>query len=188
MLIASWALAGFYLSLGPVLVRRIVGSRSLLLGGLAVLAMAGSGAVAVLVARERSARALMTSAGAAALVAGVGATLAAVGPRRAGAVFWWDDLVGDGLRDGFQGAIRTVLPLAAAHERAGVLSVLYVVSYLAMGLPAIAGGVGVVYGGGLVRTAVVYGVAVMGLAGVVVAAGWRGARKRQLTNAIVRIP
>ena len=101
-LIASWSLAGFYLSLGPVLVRRIVGSSSLLLGGLAVLAMAGSGALAVLVGRARSARALMTF-GAAALVAGVGATLAAVGLGSPDAVLRRDDRLGDGLRDRLPG-------------------------------------------------------------------------------------
>ena len=33
-----------------------------------------------------------------------------------------------------------MIPLAAPHQRAGVLSILYVVAYLAMGAPAVLGG------------------------------------------------
>jgi len=55
-------------------------------------------------------------------------------------------LAGAGFGAGFQGAIRTVVPLAATYERAGVLSILYVVSYLAMGLPAVVTGFFVVRG------------------------------------------
>ena len=57
-----------------------------------------------------------------------------------------------------------VVPLAAPHERAGVLSLLYVVSYLGLGVPAVAAGFGVVHGGGLVVTAREYGIAVIALA------------------------
>lgn len=41
VLIAAWALAGFYLSLGPTLAGLVVGSHSVVLGGLAVFALAG---------------------------------------------------------------------------------------------------------------------------------------------------
>lgn len=57
-----------------------------------------------------------------------------------------------------------MVPLAAPHQRAGVLSVVYVVSYLAMGLPAVIAGVLLVHEGNLVVTTVQYGVAVMVLA------------------------
>src|SRR5690349_20585403 len=53
---------------------------------------------------------------------------------------------------------------AGAHGRAGVLSILYVVAYLAMGLPAVLGGLRVVHGGGLLTTAHEFGLAVMLLA------------------------
>ncbi len=56
------------------------------------------------------------------------------------------------------------MPLAEAHERAGVLSVLYVVSYLGLGVPAVLAGFGVVHGGGLIATNRYYGVAVIVLA------------------------
>jgi hypothetical protein len=59
-----------------------------------------------------------------------------------------------------------VLPTAAPHERAGVLSVIYLVSYTAMGLPAIIAGVLVVEGGGLLTSTIEYGVAEIAIAGL----------------------
>jgi hypothetical protein len=60
------------------------------------------------------------------------------------------------------------VPLAHPHERAGVLSVLYVISYLAMGVPAVAAGFLVVDAGGLLPTIREYGIAVMVLAALAV--------------------
>ena len=57
-----------------------------------------------------------------------------------------------------------MVPLAAAHERAGLVSLLYVVSYLGLGVPAVLAGFGVVHGGGLIDTARYYGAAVIVLA------------------------
>ena len=42
VLVASWALAGFYSSLGPMLIRGILGAGSALLGGLALFVLAAS--------------------------------------------------------------------------------------------------------------------------------------------------
>jgi MFS family permease len=162
-LVSAWALAGFYGSLGPTLARRIVGSSSLLLGGLAVFSLAGSGAVSVLLLGARQARTLL-SFGSASLLIGVGVTLLAIKHGSTAAFFLGTVIAGMGFGGSFQGAIRSVLPLAAPHERAGVLSVLYVVSYLAMGLPAVVAGCLVVYGGGLVATTREYGGVVMALA------------------------
>jgi predicted MFS family arabinose efflux permease len=162
VLVSAWALAGLYGSLGPALARRIVGSSSLILGGLAVFALAGSGVLTVLLLRTRPARAVM-SVGAAAMLAGVALTLAAIAHGSSAAFFVGTAIAGVGFGAGFQGAIRTVVPLAAPGERAGVLSILYVVSYLAMGLPAVMAGFRVVHGGGLLNTAREYGVAAMGL-------------------------
>ena len=73
-------------------------------------------------------------------------------------------IAGAGFGSGFQGGIRTVVPLAAAHQRAGLVSLLYVVSYLGLGVPAVLAGFGVVHGGGLIDTARYYGAAVIALA------------------------
>ncbi|HKU42460.1 MAG TPA: MFS transporter [Polyangiales bacterium] len=163
VLIASWALAGFYASLGPTLARRLAGSDSLLLGGTVILVIAGSGALAVSLMHTRSAREIM-ALGAASLAVGVTTTLVAIPAGSVPIFFTGAAIAGVGFGTGLQGAIRSVVPLAAAHERAGVLSTVYVVAYLAMGVPAVFGGAEVVYGGGLLTTARDYGLGVIALA------------------------
>jgi hypothetical protein len=162
-LIATWSLVGFYGALGPTLVRRISGSPSIALGGFSLFVFAASGALAVLLTRQRTPRALMLGA-MAALIGGVALTLFAIRHESIAWLFAGIVVAGTGFGAGFQGAIRTVVPLAAAHERAGVLSILYVIAYLAMGLPAVLGGLRVVHGGGLLGTAREFGLAVMALA------------------------
>ena len=162
-LIAAWALAGFYGSLGPTLVRHVAASSSVVLGGLAVFVLAGSGAITVLFTRARPATAVLRF-GTAALIAGVGTSLLAVENASIGLFFVGTAIAGAGFGSGFQSVIRSVVPLAGPHERAGVLAILYVISYVAMGVPAVIAGLGVVYGDGVVTTAREYGLAVMALA------------------------
>jgi MFS family permease len=169
-LVAAWALAGFYGSLGPALVRRILGSSSVVLGGVTLFVLAGSGAFTVLLVHRWPALRMMNS-GAAALIAGVGLTLIAAARGSAPLFFAGGVLAGAGFGAGFQGAIRTVLPHTAAADRAGVLSVLYVICYLAMGVPAVLGGLRVVHGGGLLATSREYGATVMALAALALAGG-----------------
>ena len=75
-------------------------------------------------------------------------------------------MAGVGFGAGFQGGIRLVAPLAHPDQRAGVLSVLFTVSYLGLGIPAVVAGLAVVRGGGLVATSYEYGLAVIVLAAV----------------------
>jgi predicted MFS family arabinose efflux permease len=163
VLVASWALAGFYASLGPALAQKLAASNSLLLGGSVILVIAGSGALAVSLMHTRPAHEIMLL-GASSLAVGVTTTLVAIPGGSVPLFFSGAAIAGVGFGTGLQGAIRSVLPLAAAHERAGVLSTVYVVAYLAMGVPAVFGGIGVVYGGGLFATARDYGLAVIALA------------------------
>jgi MFS family permease len=169
-LVATWALVGFYGSLGPALVRRVLGSSSLVVGGLTLFALAGSGAVTVLLLQRWPAQRMM-SFGAGSLIVGVGLTLIAAARGSAPLFFTGAVLAGAGFGAGFQGAIRTVLPRTSAADRAGVLSVLYVIAYLAMGVPAVIGGILVVHGGGLLTTSREYGAAVMVLAALALAGG-----------------
>jgi predicted MFS family arabinose efflux permease len=165
VLFAVWALAGFYASLGPALVRNLADSHSIVLGGLSLFVLAGSAALSVLVLRGAAARTLMLT-GVLALVLGVTTTLVAVAAGSTVGFFVGTVIAGIGFGSGFQGGIRMVLPLVAPHERAGVLSLLYVVSYLGLGVPAIAAGYLVVHAGGLVVTAREYGIAVIAMAAV----------------------
>jgi predicted MFS family arabinose efflux permease len=166
-LIAVWSLASFYGSLGPALVGQLAGSQSAVLGGLALFVLAATGAVTVLLLRAAPPRLIMLL-GMAALLAGVGITLLAVTLGSVAVFLAGTAVAGAGFGAGFQGAIRTVVPLAAAHERAGVLSTLFVVSYLALGLPAVIAGYVVVHGGGLLTSTREFGVAVMILAALAI--------------------
>jgi hypothetical protein len=168
VLIATWALVGFYGSLGPSLIRRLAGSSSLVLGGAVLFVMATAGALTVLLSRARPARTVLLF-GSAALIAGVTLTLIATALGGAGLFFLGTAVAGAGFGSGFQGALRTVVPLAAPHERAGVLSVLYVIAYLSMGVPVVFAGLRVVHGGGLLTTAREYGFAVIVLAAAALA-------------------
>jgi predicted MFS family arabinose efflux permease len=165
VLVASWALAGFYASLGPALLKSLFGFDASLFGGIALFVLASSGGAAVLLLQRHEPRTMM-SLGAAALSGGVALVLAALAAHSAPAFFVGTSLAGVGFGAGFQGAIRLVLPLAAPHERAGVLSVAFVVSYLAMGLPAVAAGFAIVAGNGILATANEFGAVVMVLAGL----------------------
>jgi hypothetical protein len=167
-LVATWSLVGFYGALGPTLVRRISGSPSIALGGFSLFVFAASGALAVLLTRQRTPRALMLGA-MAALIGGVALTLFAIRHTSIGWLFAGIIVAGTGFGAGFQGAVRTVVPLAGADQRAGVLSILYVIAYLSMGLPAVLGGIRVVHGGGLLGTAREFGDAVIALAAVALA-------------------
>ncbi|MGY4929360.1 MFS transporter [Streptomyces sp. 900105755] len=163
VLIAVWALAGFYASLGPALVRTLTHSTSAVYGGLALFVLAGVAAAATLVLRSASARAVMLT-GIGTLVGGVALTLVAVEADFPALFFIGTAIAGIGFGSGFQGGIRTVMPLTEAHERSGVLSLLYVVSYLGMGVPSVIAGYLVVHAGGLLTTAREYGAAVIVLA------------------------
>ena len=70
-------------------------------------------------------------------------------------------VAGIGFGAGFQGGIRLVAPLAHPDQRAGVLSALFIVSYVGLGVPAVLAGLAVVHGGGLITTSYEYGLAVI---------------------------
>jgi hypothetical protein len=176
-LIAVWSLGSFYGSLGPALIGQLAGSQSAVLGGLALAMLAGPAAVTVLALRAAPPRLIMLL-GMTSLLAGVGITLLAITVSSVAVFLLGTAVAGVGFGAGFQGAIRTVLPLAAAHERAGVLSTIYVVSYLALGLPGVIAGYLVVHGGGPLASAREYAVAVMVLAALAIAGLARRSRSR----------
>jgi predicted MFS family arabinose efflux permease len=105
-----------------------------------------------------------------ALIAGMALTLVALEAHSTALFFVATAVSGVGFGSGFQGGIRTVVPRAAAHQRAGILSLLYTVSYLGLGLPAVIAGYLVVHSGSLVGTAEEYSVAVIVLSALALGA------------------
>lgn len=165
VLVAAWSLAGFYASLIPALTRAMFGFDPSLASGIAAFVLAGSGAATVLLFGSRSPRVVM-GYGASALIVGTSAAIWALSAQSAVGFFVGTAMAGSGFGAAFQGAMRTVVPTAKAHERAGVLSIIFVISYLAMGLPAIAAGLWVSRSGALLATAQDFGGVVAVLSGL----------------------
>lgn len=116
----------------------------------------------MLLLRNADARRMMFG-GTLALAGGVGVALLSLDARSAVTFFVGTTLAGIGFGAGFHGAIRTIVPLAAPHERSGLLSTFYLISYLALAVPTIIGGALIVHGG-LSTTTYEYGLAVIVLA------------------------
>jgi MFS family permease len=108
-------------------------------------------------------------AGIAALVLGVAITLAALSAGSVALFFAGTVVSGIGFGSGFQGGIRIVVPEAAPRDRAGVLSLLFTVAYLGMGIPAVGAGLLAVHGPGLLGAARYYGLALIVLAALALA-------------------
>lgn len=137
--IAVWAVGGFYLSLAPSLVRAATGSTSNLIGGSLVAVLTLSGAVMIFSLRNRPAQKVLRL-GASLLAVGVALILMAVHSASLPLFFVATLIAGSGFGAGFLGALRSVVPLALPHERAGLMSAFYVLSYLAFCLPSLLAG------------------------------------------------
>jgi predicted MFS family arabinose efflux permease len=163
VLVAVWCLAGFYGALGPMLVRSMLGSNTALLGGLALFVLAACGGISVLVLQRREPREMMML-GVTSLFAGVAIAVISLPYSAIAFFFLGTAIAGVGFGAGFQGAIRTVVPFAAPHERAGVLSIVFIISYIAMGVPAVLAGLMIARHGNVLATAQIFGAVIMALA------------------------
>ena len=161
ILVASWALGGLYLSLGPSVAAGLFGLSNHLIGGLVVTLLCGTGAVTAFALRASQAQRVLRT-GAILLTAGTALTLAglqghAVALAAAGTV-----LAGIGFGASALACFGTLARLAAPEERGELFSVAYVIAYLAFSLPAVLAGFASTYAG-LHATALVYGLGVVAL-------------------------
>jgi MFS family permease len=163
-LIAIWALAGLYLSLGPSLAIELARNGNRVIGGSVILALAGGGAIASLVVHSVDPRRLLL-AGSLIVVGGVGLTLVAVAVDSTSLFYAGSLVAGTGLGTAFSGAIRSLGPLAPPEKRGALFAAVYIVVYVAISVPTIAAGVAASRYG-LRHTTYVYGLAVMVLAAV----------------------
>ncbi|MDR9874266.1 MFS transporter [Pseudomonas allii] len=160
--IAVWAMGGFYLSLAPSLVRAATGSTSNLIGGGLVAVLTLSGALMIFTLRNRAANKVLRL-GAGLLAIGVTLILTAVHSASLPLFFIATLIAGSGFGAGFLGALRSVVPLALPHERAGLMSAFYVLSYLAFCLPSLLAG-NLIRSFGLIATTDGYGAVLILLA------------------------
>ncbi|MEQ1407539.1 MFS transporter [Neorhizobium sp. Rsf11] len=166
--VASWALAGFYLSLMPTLVAVATGITSPFVGGAVVATSMLSATVSVFVFRALAPQRVLFSA-TTGLMIGVLITLLGVEERAVGLLFLGTAVAGLGLGSIFSNILKIVLPLAESHERAGLFSAFLVESYLAFAVPAIIAGLAAP-ALGLSATAYIYGAVVILLAAISIAA------------------
>ncbi|NHC47174.1 MFS transporter [Motilibacter aurantiacus] len=176
VVVATWAMGGLYLSLGPSLAVGVFGLDSHLVGGVVVATLMAPGALASVAMRDAAPRSVMRG-GAGVLVLGTAATLLAIDLSWAPLFFVGTAIAGLGFGSAFLGAFKSLVALAAPHERAELFSAVFVVSYLAFSIPAVVAGLAVP-SAGLRATATAYGLVVIVLA--LVAALPRPAQAREL--------
>lgn len=161
-LIATWALGGLYLSLGPALSASLLKSDSRIAGGLLIAALMGAGAAASAFVRRADPR-LIVIRGSLVLVAGVGITLLAVAIGSAVGLYAGSVFAGLGFGPAFSGVVRSLAPLAPPDKRGGLLAAMYIAIYLSFSVPTIIAGLAVT-NYPLRSTTYAYGLAVMALA------------------------
>ena len=127
--VASWALGGLYLSLGPSLAAEATGSRNLLWGGLVIFLLSGMGAAAVFVFRGISSASAML-AGCLSLLAGMAITFGAIATTTAAAFLIGAAVAGVGFGLAFLVGFRMTLATAKPDESAGLLAAIFIVADL----------------------------------------------------------
>ena len=138
-LVASWALGGLFLSLVPSALGAVFGITNHFAAGALIAVVTGTGALTGLaIQRMDTRRAVLL--GLVALVLGPVVTVVFVIEHSLPGLVVGSAIAGVGFGAGFQAPLRMLLATAAPTHRAGLLSSIYVVSYLAFGVPSVIGG------------------------------------------------
>ena len=140
MMISTWALGGLALSVGGSLLAVVFGQTNEAVIGVVIGLFPISAATMATLARGMPPPA-MARLGGAVLAVGTGVFLLALGWSSITLFVVASVVAGAGFGPGFLGSLRAVSQLAEPHERAALLSAVYVVSYLAFSLPAVVAGV-----------------------------------------------
>jgi MFS family permease len=138
-MVATWALGGLVLSVGGSLLGSVFDQTNHAVVGVVISLFAAAGASSALIARDL-APAFMTRVGTAVLAFGTGLFIWALATSSLTVFIVACLVAGTGFGAAFLGALRSVIQLAQPHERAALLSAVYVVSYLAFSLPALVAG------------------------------------------------
>ena len=133
---AVWMLAGLSGGLAPNLVRSVFHLDSGLLNGLTGFIAPAVSTVIGLSLASVGARRAMAVGIYASIIGGVG-IIGGVFAGSLAVMIVGQAVAGVGFGASFSAALRLVFPLAAAHQRAGVVAGIYVVSYAAFGVPIV---------------------------------------------------
>jgi MFS family permease len=139
-MVSTWAMGGLVLSVGGSLLSTVFGQTNHAVIGLVIGLFPASAAAAATLARDLSPPS-MARLGSAVLAAGTALFLLALGWSSITLFVIASIVAGAGFGSGFLGSLRAVSQLAEPHERAALLSAVYVVSYAAFSLPALVAGV-----------------------------------------------
>jgi hypothetical protein len=131
-------------------------------GGLVIFLLCGTGAAAAFVLRGIGSRAAML-AGCLFLLAGTAVTYGAIATTTSAALLAGTAVAGVGLGLAFLGAFRTITALATPGQRAGLVTAIFTVLYLAFSVPALIAGVATTTFG-LRSTTLVYSASLAALA------------------------
>lgn len=138
-LVASWALGGLFLSLVPSALGAVFGIDNHFAAGALIAVVTGVGAATGIAIQRLDAR-VGVLIGLVALILGPIVTVGFVFAHSLPGLVVGSAIAGVGFGAGFQAPLRMLLATAAPTHRAGLLSTIYVVSYLAFGVPAVIGG------------------------------------------------
>jgi MFS family permease len=138
-MVATWALGGLILSVGGSLLSTVFSQTNYGVIGVVIGIFPVASAVAAVLARDLS-PSTMAQSGNAVLVVGTVLFLIALGSSSFVVFVVASVVAGAGFGAAFLGALRSVSQLAEPHERAALLSAVYVVSYVAFSVPALVAG------------------------------------------------
>ncbi len=139
-IIAGWATGGLFLSLGASIVRGELGGIAHLWQGLSVALLAGTGAIAAVLIRRRSPRTI-TIFGTAALATGTALSLIALAVATLPGYLVAVAVTGMGFGTAFFGVVGSLAPRIPAAQRADTFAVIFLLAYLAFGVPAVVAGI-----------------------------------------------
>ena len=158
LFLATWMLAGLFIGLSPSILHGVFHLDSGLLNGAIVAVPPAVGAAAGLLLTRAPARTTTVWAMAAIMV-GIALTAVGISAGLLPVLFAGAVVAGAGFGAGFSAMLRIIAPLAPNDQRAELFAGVFLVSYLAYGIPALAAGelIGIV---GLLPTALGYAAAI----------------------------
>jgi MFS family permease len=136
---ATWAIGGFYLSLGPSLAAELLHSPRRAIGGLVVFLLIGLGSFATLFLSGWTNR-RAGYFGSICMVAGLLLVLLAISAGSAPLFFAGSVVLGSGWGPSYMAGFRAIAALAPPQHKAEILATLFFVNYLFFSLPAIIAG------------------------------------------------
>ncbi len=154
-LFAGWATGGFYLSLGAPLILQTFGEENHITQGLVVTVLTGTGAISAYLARDFGSRAI-TLYGTTALAVGTALGMVAIATESLIGFLLTAVIAGTGFGTAFMGILRSITPTVGPEERGELFSTVFVIAYLAFGIPSVAAGFAAPHLG-LAVTATIYG-------------------------------